>query len=115
MTENCPECGGEAEHVDEGHGIHLYVHRDDYAQCVECGHFFAYRGVATEDENAGFAFYDAESGKGAERPTCPKHGVKMWPTKVWPSEDRVQFKCDEDDEDAEKACQRVQYRDLTSP
>lgn len=111
MTEQCPECDGDAEHVDENHALNaIYDHRDDYAQCEDCGHIFAYRGVA-DDEAAGFAFYDVEKGIGAMRPTCPEHGRPMVPTKHWPSEETVQFKCDHADPD-EDACQRIAVSDL---
>lgn len=109
---DCPECGGDAAHVDESHALKaIYGHRDDYAQCGECGHIFAYRGVA-DDPREGFSFYDIEAGTGTERPKCPKHEIAMTATKVWPSDGRVQFKCDEPDEDLGEPCQRVRYADL---
>lgn len=90
----CSNCGsGDVEHVEESHSLHLYRHRDDMQQCQNCGHIEAYRGVALDPEDDGMAFYNVEDGTKAERPECPVHGDLMQPTKIWPDEGRVQFKC----------------------
>lgn len=109
----CPECGSEAtKKRDESHSLNLYRHTDDWAQCFDCGHWFAYRGRG-EDAERSFAFYDAEAQLGALRPPCPEHDCPMQPTKVWPSEERAQFKCREGP--VADPCQRLTVKNLKPP
>lgn len=111
MTRDCSNCGSSnTEHVEESHSVHLYRHRDDFQQCLDCGRMEAYRGAALEDVELGLAFYDVEARTRAERPRCEDHRVNMVPTKIWPTEGRVQFKCDAPTETG--PCQAVEYVEL---
>lgn len=106
----CGQCGSDdVRHVDETHSIHLYHHSDQFQQCQECGRMEAYRGVAADPET-GLAFYLPDRDVGAPRPLCSIHERPMQPTKCWPDELRVQFKCTE--RTADGVCQAVETADL---
>lgn len=114
IVPDCPRCDStHTANVDESHSVHLYRHTDDMAQCQKCGHMWAWRGRAIDDADEGLAFYVPTIDKGAERPECPKHGDAMQPTKFWPDEEVVQFKCPKPtpEEDTE-VCQRIGRRPL---
>lgn len=92
MSKQC-ECGAtEYEQIRESHGLNLYAHTDKWFQCQECGEIITH-GIP-DDHDAGMQFYNVETDDVYPRPdACCER--ELMPTKIWPSNDTVQFKCPE--------------------